>query len=142
MPSRKNPNTPSKNRIAARAGKARKTRQYAATQGALAATGGAIAKADSRRGARPGLLPTSGPRAAISKKKQRKIERALGHAMKRKMESEGEVVMKGMCNRPNPTKIRESGIGKEIGANEVTYLYRSPRGEGQGRGEEEGRGGG
>jgi hypothetical protein len=104
MPSRKNPNAPSKNRLAARANKARKTRQYAATQGALAAKGGAIAKADARRGARPGLLPTSGPRAAISKKKQRKLERALGHAMKRKMESEGEVVMKGMCSQPNSEK--------------------------------------
>lgn len=100
MPSRKNPNAPSKNRLAARANKQRKTRQFAAAQGQLAAKGGAIAKADARRGARPGLLPTSGPRAAISKKKQRKLERALGHAMKRKMEREGEVEMKGMYN-PN-----------------------------------------
>jgi hypothetical protein len=95
MPSVKNPNAPSKNRLAARAGKQRKTRRQAAAQGQLLRQGGAIAKADARRGARPGLLPTSGPRAAISKKKQRKLERALGHAMKRKMEAEGEVVMKG-----------------------------------------------
>jgi hypothetical protein len=133
MPSRKNPNVPSKNRIAARANKARKTRQYAATLSALEAKGGAIAKADARRGARPGLLPTSGPRAAISKKKQRKLERALGHAMKRKMESEGEVVMKGMCNLLNSTKRKEAG---------ANGFYRSAGGEGQGRGEEEGRGGG
>lgn len=95
MPSRKNPNVPSKNRLAARAGKQRKTREYAASQNVLAAKGGAIAKADARRGARPGLLPTSGPRAAVSKKKQRKLDRALGHAMKRKAEREGEVEMKG-----------------------------------------------
>ncbi|KAK4041254.1 hypothetical protein C8A01DRAFT_34669 [Parachaetomium inaequale] len=94
MPSVKNPNAPSKNRLAARAAKQRKTRQQAAAQGQLVRQGGAIAKADARRGARPGLLPTSGPRAAISKKKQRKLERALGHAMKRKMERDGEVVMK------------------------------------------------
>ncbi len=95
MPSVKNPNAPSKNRLAARAAKARKTRQKAAAQGQLARKGGAIAKADARRGARPGLLPTSGPRAAISSKRARKDQKRLGHALRRKMEREGEVVMKG-----------------------------------------------
>lgn len=95
MPSVKNPNAPSKNRLAARAAKARKTRQKAASQGQLARKGGAIAKADARRGARPGLLPTSGPRAAISSKRARKDQKRLGHALRRKMEAEGEVVMKG-----------------------------------------------
>ncbi|KAK3308317.1 uncharacterized protein B0T15DRAFT_490906 [Chaetomium strumarium] len=93
MPSVKNPNAPSKNRLAARAAKQRKQRQQAAAAGQLAKRGGAIAKADFRRGARPGLLPTSGPRKPVSKKRQRKMERKLGYALKRKMEREGEVVM-------------------------------------------------
>ncbi|KAH6626724.1 hypothetical protein B0J18DRAFT_464711 [Chaetomium sp. MPI-SDFR-AT-0129] len=93
MPSVKNPNAPSKNRLAARAAKQRKTARQASKQGRLEKRGGLVTKADARRGARPGLLPTSGPRAAISKKKARKLERALGHAMKRKMEQEGVVGM-------------------------------------------------
>ncbi|KAK4119181.1 hypothetical protein N657DRAFT_650455 [Parathielavia appendiculata] len=100
MPSVKNPNAPSRNRLAARAAKQRKTRQKAAALGQLARQGGAIAKADARRGAKPGLLPTSGPRAAVSKKKQRKLEKQLRHALRRKMEAEGEVEMKGkFCQR-------------------------------------------
>ncbi|KAL2195150.1 hypothetical protein P885DRAFT_79590 [Corynascus similis CBS 632.67] len=89
MPSVKNPNAPSKNRLAARAAKQRKSRQQASKMGQLARQGGAVAKADARRGARPGLLPTSGPRAAISKKKQRKLEKAMAHALRRKAEKEG-----------------------------------------------------
>ena len=54
-----------------------------------------IIKADTCRGARPGLLPTSGPNKPISKKKLRKLERKMGYALKRKMEREGEVEMKG-----------------------------------------------
>jgi hypothetical protein len=40
-------------------------------------------------------LPTSGPRAKLSAKKQRKVEKAMAHALKRKMEAEGEAEMKG-----------------------------------------------
>ncbi|KAK4100194.1 hypothetical protein N658DRAFT_142236 [Parathielavia hyrcaniae] len=109
MPSVKNPNAPSKNRLAARAAKARKTRQQAAAQGQLARQGGAIAKADARRGATSGLLPTSGPRAAISKKRQRKLEKQLRHAMKRKMEAEGEVEMK---DAPAEKEKKTKGDGK------------------------------
>ena len=99
MPSVKNPNAPSKNRLAARSAKARKSRQKAAALGQLASVGGKAAKADARRGARPGLLPTSGPRAPVSKKRARRDEKRIAHALKRKMEAEareGEVVMKGM----------------------------------------------
>jgi hypothetical protein len=95
MPSVKNPNAPSKNRLAARAAKQRKQRQKAAAAGQLKKV---IAKGDMRRGARPGLLPTSGPRKPVSAKRQRKLERKMGYALKRKMEAElaeGEVVMKG-----------------------------------------------
>ncbi len=53
------------------------------------------ARADTTRGARPGLMPTSGPRALISSKKRRKLEKKMGYALKRKMEAEGEVDMKG-----------------------------------------------
>jgi len=106
MPSVKNPNAPSKNRLAARAAKQRKSRQQASKMGQLARQGGAVAKADARRGARPGLLPTSGPRAAISKKKQRKLEKAMAHALRRKAEKEGAgsgggtsvVEMTGRCS--------------------------------------------
>ncbi|KAI2643550.1 hypothetical protein GGS21DRAFT_486071 [Xylaria nigripes] len=93
MPSTKNPNGPSKNRLIARVAKARK---YSAKQ--LARKGQTtehkITKADSKRGARKGLLPTSGPNAAISSKKQRKLQRKMGYALKRRMEAEGEVEMK------------------------------------------------
>ena len=95
MPSVKNPNGPSKNRLAARAAKARKQAQKNKDKAALKEN--RIAKADTKRGARPGLLPTSGPNAAISAKKRRKLERKLGHALKRKAEEEGqhEAEMKG-----------------------------------------------
>lgn len=56
----------------------------------------AAARADTTRGARPGLLPTSGPRAALSKKKAKKLEKRMAYALRRKMEEEGEVEMKGM----------------------------------------------
>ncbi|KAK3936638.1 hypothetical protein QBC46DRAFT_295859 [Diplogelasinospora grovesii] len=90
MPSVKNPNKPSKNRLAARAAKSKKVR----AQQSAAGKQSRIEKADARRGARPGLLPTSGPNAPLSSKKQRKREKQLAHALKRKMEAEGEVVMK------------------------------------------------
>jgi hypothetical protein len=85
-----NPNFKSKNRLRARASKARKASQKAAGRPA-----GQIERADAKRGARPGLLPTSGPRKPLSGKKQRKLEKKIGYALKRKMEAEGEVVMKG-----------------------------------------------
>lgn len=92
MPSVKNPNGPSKNRIAARAATARKQNQK---RNAGASKKSRVEKADTTRGARDGLLPTSGPNAALSSKKRRKLERKLGYAVKRKMEAEGEVEMKG-----------------------------------------------
>jgi len=91
MPSVKNPNVPSRNRLAARACKVRKQRQKKSAEGKSG-----ISKHDAQRGARPGLLPNSGPRAAVSSKKQRKLDRKLGYALKRKMEADGEVIMKGM----------------------------------------------
>lgn len=94
MPSVKNPNTVSRNRQIARASKARKQAlQHAAT----AKLASRVDKADARRGARPGLLPTSGPNRALSKKKQRKVEKQLAHAIRRKAEEEAakEVEMEG-----------------------------------------------
>jgi hypothetical protein len=91
MPSVKNPNRPSKNRMAARAATTRRNNQKRSDP----VNKNKIAKADKTRGARPGLLPTSGPRAKISSKKARKLEKKMGYALKRKMEAEGEAVMKG-----------------------------------------------
>ncbi|KAK1237425.1 hypothetical protein MKX08_003050 [Trichoderma sp. CBMAI-0020] len=90
MPSVKNPNRPSKNRLAARAAKAKKANQKRADP----ANRSKITKADKTRGARPGLLPNSGPRAQISAKKARKLEKKMGYALKRQMEAEGEAEMK------------------------------------------------
>ncbi|PHH60997.1 hypothetical protein CDD81_963 [Ophiocordyceps australis] len=53
-----------------------------------------VKKAAFRRGARPGLLPTSGPGSSISGKKARKLQRKIGYALKRSMEARGEVEMK------------------------------------------------
>ncbi|KAK5660190.1 hypothetical protein OQA88_13660 [Cercophora sp. LCS_1] len=89
MPSVKNPNKPSKNRLAARASKAKKQAQQASAAGKKSK----IQKADARVGARTGLMPTSGPRAPVSKKKQKKIEQRLRLALQRKMKEEGEVEM-------------------------------------------------
>ncbi|PHH90376.1 hypothetical protein CDD83_3862 [Cordyceps sp. RAO-2017] len=89
MPSVKNPNRPSKNRLAARAAKATSQRRKRSLEGK-----NKINKADTKRGARPGLLPTSGPRAQMSAKKARKLEKKLGYALKRKMEADGEAEMK------------------------------------------------
>ena len=105
MPSVKNPNVPSRNRLAARAAKARKVQQKRSAQGQSR-----IAKGDSKRGARPGILPSSGPRAALSSKKRRKLERKLGYAVKRQMDTDGEVQMKGEPVTPSlrtslPTKL-------------------------------------
>ncbi|KAI0396988.1 hypothetical protein F5Y17DRAFT_27754 [Xylariaceae sp. FL0594] len=93
MPSVKNPNGPSKNRMAARTATARKHSAKAVARKALVENH-KITKADAKRGARAGLLPTSGPNAALSAKRRRKLERKMGYALKRKMEAEGEVEMK------------------------------------------------
>lgn len=94
MPSVKNPNTVSRNRQIARVSKARK---QALKHAATAKLASRVDKADVRRGARPGLLPTSGPNRALSKKKQRKVEKQLAHAIRRKAEEEAakEVEMEG-----------------------------------------------
>ncbi|KAI9155177.1 hypothetical protein HJFPF1_07753 [Paramyrothecium foliicola] len=90
MPSVKNPNGPSKNRLAARASKAKAQRRKRSEEARTK-----ITKAEARRGARPGLLPTSGPGKKLSAKKQRKLEKKMGYAVKRRMEAEGEAEMKG-----------------------------------------------
>jgi len=91
MPSVKNPNKASKNRLAARANKTKKQAQLSSAAGRMK-----VSKQDHARGAGGGLLPTSGPNAALSKKKQKKLDQRLRLALKRKMELEGEVEMKGM----------------------------------------------
>lgn len=94
MPSVKNPNTVSRNRQVARAAKARKQSLKRLSTSTLTSR---VDKADARRGARPGLLPTSGPNKPLSKKKQRKVEKQLAHAIRRKAESEAaqDVQMEG-----------------------------------------------
>ncbi|ATY62699.1 hypothetical protein A9K55_007183 [Cordyceps militaris] len=84
MPSVKNPNGPSKNRLAARAAKARKTSQKRSAELKYQ-----IPKLDALRGARPGLLPNCGPKAKISSKKARKLQKKLGYALQRKAAAEG-----------------------------------------------------
>src|SRR4051812_26264996 len=74
MPSVKNPNKPSKNRLAARANKVRKRSQKESAAGRVTV---GVVKADVKRGARPGLLPTSGPRKPVSAKRQRKLDKKL-----------------------------------------------------------------
>lgn len=90
MPSVKNPNGPSKNRLAARDAAAKKVRRKRSEF-----TKNKISKQDIARGARPGILPTSGPRAKLSAKKARKLEKKMGYAMKRRMDAEGEKEMHG-----------------------------------------------
>jgi hypothetical protein len=46
-------------------------------------------------------LPNSGPNAKLSSKKQRKLEKKMGYALKRKMEKDGEVVMQGYWQTPS-----------------------------------------
>ncbi|KAI8626365.1 hypothetical protein F5Y19DRAFT_227585 [Xylariaceae sp. FL1651] len=100
MPSVKNPNGPLKNRLAARAAKARKQASKQLVRKTQTEQH-KIAKADTKRGARVGLLPTSGPNAALSGKKQRKLQRKMGYALKRKMEADGEVEMKDISEEIN-----------------------------------------
>lgn len=96
MPSVKNPNGPSKNRLAARQASARKRSQKQAALGRASR----VEKADRTRGAGGGLLPTSGPNRALSAKKQRKLDRAAHHALQRKLAAAGEVEMKGASAAP------------------------------------------
>ncbi|KAK3995564.1 ribosome biogenesis protein ALB1 [Cladorrhinum sp. PSN332] len=107
MPSVKNPNKPSKNRLAARAAKIRKVRQKSSAAGKR----GAPSADDQRHGAREGLLPTSGPKKPVSGKKARKLEKRLGYALKRKMEEEG---VTGMDVEPATEKKEETGKTKEV----------------------------
>jgi len=98
MPSVKNPNKPSKNRLAARRASTKKRAQKSSEAGRLSRIG--ITKADAARGAKPGLLPTSGPRAALSKKKLKKLEQRVRLATQRAEKAEadkegGELVMRG-----------------------------------------------
>lgn len=92
MVSVKNPNKPSKNRLAARANSKRKLAQKQSAAGRIPA---GIVKGDLKRGGRAGLLPTSGPNKPISAKRQRKLDKKLGYALKRKAEADGEAEMKG-----------------------------------------------
>ncbi|CAK7271145.1 hypothetical protein SEPCBS119000_004451 [Sporothrix epigloea] len=87
MPSVKNPNKPSRNRMAARAATKRKQQQKRSADGRHSTD--RVAKADTKRGARPGLMPTSGPRAPLSAKKQKKVLQRMTLALKRKMEANG-----------------------------------------------------
>ncbi|KAL2108902.1 hypothetical protein VUR80DRAFT_3219 [Thermomyces stellatus] len=84
-----NPNTKSRLSQRTRAASIKKIQKKRASQPKDRA-----ARADAKRGARPGLLPTSGPRAALSKKKAKKLEKRMAHALRRKMAEEGEVEMK------------------------------------------------
>ncbi|XDG02519.1 hypothetical protein ABKA04_002134 [Annulohypoxylon sp. FPYF3050] len=112
MPSVKNPNGPSKNRLAARAAKARKANQKRVAGASTKEN--RVAKADQKRGARTGLLPTSGPNKALSAKRRRKLEKKMGYAMKRKMEAEGEVEMKDVSEeKTNKTTDEDMVVDSE-----------------------------
>ncbi|KAK3370019.1 hypothetical protein B0H63DRAFT_305671 [Podospora didyma] len=91
MPSRKNPNQPSKNRIASIMGRTKKDNEKRAATAGMTR----VQKADTRMGARSGLMPTSGPRAPLSKKKQKKVDQRLALALKRKEAEEGAIDLKG-----------------------------------------------
>ncbi|KAI0517511.1 hypothetical protein F5B22DRAFT_603256 [Xylaria bambusicola] len=106
MPSVKNPNGPSKNRLAAARASARKTSAKQLSRKTREAQH-KISKADASRGARTGLLPTSGPNKALSAKKARKLERKMGYALKRKMEAEGEVEMKDVAETKDQKKGKQ-----------------------------------
>ncbi|KAK6857813.1 hypothetical protein PG990_013472 [Apiospora arundinis] len=102
MPSVKNPNGPSKNRQAAMRASAKKKAQKSSAAGQTR-----ILKSDARRGAREGILPTSGPNRALSAKKQKKVDQAMRLALKRKMEAEGEVEMKDAAEEAESKQIKE-----------------------------------
>lgn len=108
MVSVKNPNVPSKNRQTARASKARKHQQKRASE----SNKNKVAKADTKRGARTGILPTSGPNAAKSAKKLKRIERRRAAALKRQMEAEGEVEMKDFAQETATKKSEEKAAAQ------------------------------
>ncbi|KAF4121857.1 hypothetical protein GMORB2_1697 [Geosmithia morbida] len=95
MPSVANPNKPSSNRLAARSSKAKKIQRQR-----VEAAQHKISKQDVARGARPGLLPSSGPNRKLSAKKARKMEKKMGYALKRRMEAEGIVSMQEDAPEP------------------------------------------
>ncbi|KAI3325205.1 hypothetical protein HD806DRAFT_533796 [Xylariaceae sp. AK1471] len=114
MPSVKNPNGPSKNRLAARTATARKHSAKSVAR-KVSVEQHKITKADTKRGARAGLLPTSGPNKPLSGKRQRKLERKMGYALKRKMEAEGEVEMKDVSDKleTKAKKQQQKGTAEE-----------------------------
>lgn len=99
MVSVKNPNKTSRNRMAARAATKRKQQKKMSADGSHADK---VAKADTKRGARAGLLPTSGPRAPLSAKKQKKVVQRMALALKRKMEANGGVLEELVENDEEP----------------------------------------
>ncbi|KUI62800.1 hypothetical protein VP1G_09935 [Cytospora mali] len=106
MVSVKNPNVTSQNRVRARAARSRKQGLKAVRDSKLPTR---VEKADTRRGARPGILPTSGPNAALSKKKQRKVEKQIAHALKRKQaeaEKQKEVDMKDVEEKTSKKQLK------------------------------------
>ncbi|KAI0205326.1 hypothetical protein F4808DRAFT_473371 [Astrocystis sublimbata] len=120
MPSVKNPNGPSQNRLCARKSTARKHTTKSLARKNLAASlsaqsNGRVTKADVPRGARAGLLPNSGPNKALSAKAARKLERKVGYALQRRMEQEGEVVMK---DAPEETETKTKTKTKKQETNE------------------------
>jgi hypothetical protein len=95
MPSRGNPNVPSKLKRKASRSKVQKR------------NAGKVNKKNVRGTATSSVLhPTGGPAAPLSGKKARKVEKAMNHARRRALEAamakEGEVVMTGenasLCN--------------------------------------------
>lgn len=105
----KNPNCISRNRQRALRSKARKQTLQAVASARLPDR---VAKADTKRGARTGLLPTSGPNKPLSRKKARKLEKQMAHAIRRKREEEekkSQVEMKGQQSQKAVFTTRTSG---------------------------------
>ncbi|KAI0814432.1 hypothetical protein GGR55DRAFT_431907 [Xylaria sp. FL0064] len=119
MPSVKNPNGPSKNRLIAARAKARKQSARRTQTQTPQNEQHRITKADAKRGARAGLLPTSGPNAAVSAKKMRKLQRKMGYALKRRMESEGEVEMKDVSEDTNAKTTKQQKKSEKNGGAEA-----------------------
>ncbi|CAG9942365.1 unnamed protein product [Clonostachys rosea f. rosea IK726] len=109
MPSVKNPNGMSKIRAAARSLKAKKAQRQISEQNK-----NKISRKDVARGARPGLLPNSGPRAKLSGKKARKLEKKMGYALKRKMDAEGIVEMTDVVETDAKADAGESAAAEDM----------------------------
>ncbi|CCC11205.1 hypothetical protein SMACR_03911 [Sordaria macrospora] len=119
MPSVRNPNGPSKNRLIAKKAALRKLRQKESAQGKMEKIH-KITRDDQNRGARPGLLPNSGPKKALGKKAQRKLEKKMGYAIRRKMEKEG-------LSKMEVEKVEEMmGIGKTSKKSAETKAEETP----------------